>query len=506
MRESATIAIVLLLLLLSLPGCPGAADEAKPTQETFTVKRGDLKVTLKESGVLQARNRVDIRPQARAVILSIVEEGKIVKEGDVLAELDKESVQKDIEKLEDDLIQLESDLKSARTDLEIQIAENESDVEQASLKLRFAGLELERYEQGDYPLELRDRELKLEQARDKYEKMPQLLKDGFVTQVEVEEKKLAFESAELQLELYKKYTHPMAIEQKQSNVTEAERELSRVKARAEARFEARSAVVRQRERQHEIALQKLQEQRDELSHLTIVAPQSGIVIYGGKRDRRGDMEEEVKVGGMAYPGRTLIELPDLSLMDVSLQVHQADINKLRKGLPALITFPDKSAGKHRGTVSEIGSVAQSTSWRDPVRRFDVVVQIDDRVEGLRAGVTVEVEINLGDIDGILYVPVQAIASTGAGFSVYVLEGGTVKRRRVKLGRSNEQFVQVLEGLAEGDEALLTNPDVLVPDEEGDAEALKEKPTAGGRPNGGGTGQPSGERPNRGGNGRPAGGR
>ena len=157
-------------------------------------------------------------------------------------------------------------------------------------------------------------------------------------------------------------------------------------------------------------------------------------------------------------------------------------------------------------MSEIGSVAQSTSWRDPVRRFDVVVQIDDRVEGLRAGVTVEVEINLGDIDGILYVPVQAIASTGAGFSVYVLEGGTVKRRRVKLGRSNEQFVQVLEGLAEGDEALLTNPDVLVPDEEGDAEALKEKPTAGGRPNGGGTGQPSGERPNRGGNGRPAGGR
>ena len=152
------------------------------------------------------------------------------------------------------------------------------------------------------------------------------------------------------------------------------------------------------------------------------------------------------MGATAYPGRTLIELPDLSLMDVKLQVHQADVRKLRKGLPAMVTFPDKSAGKQMGTVTEIGSIAQSSSWRDPVKRFDLVVQLNDRVQGFRAGVTVEVEIDLGDLEDVLYVPLQAVASTGSGFSVFVREDGETRRRRVALGRSNEQYVQVLEGL------------------------------------------------------------
>mgnify|MGYP000208130643 CR=1 FL=1 len=46
------------------------------------------------------------------------------------------------------------------------------------------------------------------------------------------------------------------------------------------------------------------------------------------------------------------------------------------------------AGVLEGVVAEIGSVAQSTSWRDPVKRFEVVVQIVEKVKDLGAGVTV----------------------------------------------------------------------------------------------------------------------
>ncbi len=488
MKETIVASLLVLTVLLAA-GCAEENGGDLEGVETFTVERGDLKITLTESGSLQARNRVDIRSKVKAQILSLIDEGTQVKAGDVLAELDKESVLDDIERLEDNVIQLETGLKSARTELNIQVDTNAGDIEEADREVRFTGLELERYEQGESKLKLREMELRLSQAKDKYEKMPRLLEEGFVTPVEVEENKLAFESAQLELDNYKRYTHPMTLEQKKSDVTEAERGLTRVKARAQARFEEKTAVARQKERQYETAVGKLDEEKERLENLTIIAPQDGIVIYGGRRDRWGNVEDQVKVGATAYPGRTLIELPDLSLMDVKLQVHQADVRKIRKGLPAMITFPDKSAGKQMGTVTEIGSIAQSSSWRDPVKRFDLVVQLNDRVQGFRAGVTVEVEIDLGDLEDVLYVPLQAVASTGSGFSVFVREDGETRRRRVTLGRSNEQYVQVLDGLEEGDLVFLTNPDMVTEEESGE-EALPGKKSGG----------PSGSRPPKGGNG------
>ncbi len=501
MKATAAVPLLILTVLL-VAGCADENGTGAEGVETFLVEKGNMEITLTEAGTLQARNRVDIRSKVKAQILSLIEEGTLVKAGDILAELDKESVQDDIERLEDNVIQLTADLKNARTDLEIQIATNDSDIEGADLKLKFSRLGLERYVEGDAKLELRDLELKLDEARDKWEKMPKLLEEGFVTVVDAEKNKLAFESAQLKLENYKKYTYPMTLEQKQSDVTEAKRELKRVKARAEARFEAKTAVVRQKERQFETAVGKLEEEKERLQNLTIVAPQDGIVIYGGRRDRWGNVEDEIKVGSTAYPGRTLIELPDLSRMDVKLQVHQADVRKLRKGLPALVTFPDKSAGKQKGTVTEIGSVAQSTSWRDPVKRFDVTVQLDDRVEGFRAGVTVEVQIDLGDLEDVIYLPLQAVSSTGSGFSVFVQEDRQVKRRRVSLGRSNEQFVQVLDGLKVGEKVLLTNPELVSEDDGGEEAASGRK--SGGRPPNGRPGGGSGRSGKGGKGGRPGG--
>ena len=457
-----TIAYSLAIAALALSACGGESVVESDTA-TYTVKRGNLKITLTETGTLEARNKVNIRPmiKTRAEILSIVEEGTLVKEGDVLAELDKSTVESNIERLEDTVIKLQADLKNAQTDLEIQKGE---------LELEFAGKELERYVEGDRPQDLRRAKLRidqaasrLKQAQDRFERMPELEAEGFVTKVEVEEKRLELETAEVELEtakrellLYEKYTHPMTLRQKTADVTEAEREEKRVAARAEARVEAKTAVLRQRERQYEAAVSKLEEARSELEKHTIVAPSAGIVIYGGRRDRWGNDNEQVAVGQPAYPGRTLIELPDLTLMDVGLQVHQADVKKLRKGQTAWITQPGTEAGGLKATVAEIGSVAQSSSWRDPVKRFDVVVQIEGKVEGLGAGVTVECEIRLGEIENVLYVPLQTVSSAGGSWFVYVRERGETRRRTVELGPANDSYVEVREGLSEGDQVLLSD--------------------------------------------------
>jgi RND family efflux transporter MFP subunit len=388
------------------------------------------------------------------------------------------------------VIQLETELKNAKNDEDIQRQENESEIEKANLNLEFSKLEIERYVEGDHPQKKRDLELRIEaaesrlsQAEDKWKQMPRLLEAGFVTPVEAEEKELAFkeaknelDSAKLALKLYLEYTHPMELRQKQADVTEAERELSRVKVRSEGRLDSKIAIVRQKQRQYDAAVQKLAEAKEEFQNLTIRAPQPGRVIYSERRDRRGEVEETVKVGGTAYPGRTLIELPDLTRMDVEIQVHQADIGKVRKGQSVWVEIPGRKGGPLKGTVAEIGAVAQSRSWRDPVKRFDVVVQIDGEVEGLKAGITAEVEVNVAELKNVLYVPLQSVGSSAGTYFVYVREGDETIKRPVDLGGSNDQYVEVRSGLKEGARVLLVNPDVVTEDEtEGAGESGNGRP-------------------------------
>lgn len=506
MRRTLSLATALfssLALSLCLAACGGDVGATNGNGATFTVSRGTLRISLTESGTLEARHKTDVRPNIKsgAKVLTLVDEGTIVKEGDVLAELDKEAVETDIEKFEDKVLQFETELNNAKTDLDIQKGENESDIDQAKLRLEFARLALERYESGDYPQALREKRLridqaksKLKQAEDKFKLMPELHERGFVTSVELEEKQLAVteaeaevKSAELDLELYEKYSHPMDLRQKNSDVTEAERDLSRVLARAEARLESKTAVLRQKQRQYDTATEKLTEARSELTNLTVYAPQPGIVIYSGRRDRHGNVEETIKIGDTAFPGRTLIELPDLTRMDVHLQVHQADIGKLKEGQPAFVTVPGQRSRTLKGRVTEIGSIAQSRSWRDPVKRFEVVVGIEEKLEGLRSGVTVEVEIQIGDLQDVLYVPLQTLSASGGNFYVFVDKDGESARRRVTLGRANDQYVVVTDGIAEGDRVLLVNPELAGEEVEEEGEGGG---AGGGRPAGG---QPSGAR-------------
>ena len=79
--------------------------------------------------------------------------------------------------------------------------------------------------------------------------------------------------------------------------------------------------------------------------------------------------------------------------------------------------------------------------------------------------------------------------------MFVSADGEVRRQRVSLGRSNEQYVQVLEGLKPGEEVLLTNPELVTEDDGGEEAAPGKK--GGGRPP---NGRPSGASSKKGGKG------
>lgn len=89
-----------------------------------------------------------------------------------------------------------------------------------------------------------------------------------------------------------------------------------------------------------------------------------------------------------------------------------------------------------------------------VKQYTVKIELGPSDLPLKPGMTTKNEIILDELEDVLYVPIQSVATIdGEPFVLMRSEVG-VRRQPVKLGKANDQFVVVLEGLEEGDQVML----------------------------------------------------
>ena len=443
-----------------------------PNATHCRVMRGPLRIAIEENGYLAAKDNVKISPKfkGQGTITVLVEEGKSVATGDVLVEFDKTQLETQISELENSLVQYEIELEAAKANLEIQERDNQAAIEKAELTLELAQLTQERYEQGDRPNELRKLDLavekaasEFERAKERFQQVPELVEQGFLTRIQEEEERIRLREAEIndenakkELELHKAYTPRMERTKKASDVKDAERQLENARKKADINLKERQATVAQRERQVSSTKSRLDQQRTELGHYTIKAENPGIVHYGDPENPW--WRQEVKVGNSAYQGQTLVTIPDLSSMQVLLQIHEADIAKIKMDMPVVVTVDARKGESFAGKITEIASVATSTNWSDEQNKsFKVEVTLDAFTGELRAGTTAKAEIEIETLADVLYAPIHAIVPEGAKHLAFLVTETGTSERDVKIGRNNSHSVQILEGLAEGDELLLYDP-------------------------------------------------
>ena len=80
--------------------------------------------------------------------------------------------------------------------------------------------------------------------------------------------------------------------------------------------------------------------------------------------------------------------------------------------------------------------------------------------------TADVELILDRLDDILQVPIAAVFSEGESTFCWKVTGRSRRTKvPVKVGRSNETDVEILEGLAEGDIVLLVPPEGMIEDQD-----------------------------------------
>ena len=488
-------------------------DLAKPGQQLVyhTVKRGDLPITVTERGNLESQQNEDIVCEVDDLpgdningtpILWVVSNGASVKEGDLLVEFDSAKHQERLDQQILDTEQTRSAQIQAEARYENQITQNKTNEADAALDVELADLELEMFndpEDGTYHLELEeikrqiedvDNEIKAAEANlllkenDKLG-IESLYKLGYAGKSELDRSRLDYLQAEGQFaakvnklktqlatrnkkENYEKKMDELRLQGRldtaERKVTQVERNSEALLAQVKAALEAANRSLQKRE-------ELLARYGEQVTKCKIYAPQDGMVAYYVSPSRY--YRVEIREGSPIRPQQKILSLPNLDKMQVKTSVHESVLDQIKPDLQATIRM-DAFPEVYQGTVQSVAVLpAQTSYWSTDTKVYDTIITIDEEVERLKPGMTAVVEIHVDRLEDVLTVPVQAIVQIQRDTWCYVDNDGAVERRTVKLGASNDKFVEIQEGLQEGDRVVL-NPMALIDETEEETDASAEE--------------------------------
>ncbi len=426
-------------------------------EPVYKVARRTLIIDMVESGTMKAKKSTPVaaRIQRQATILYVVDEGSLVKEGDILVELDKTDLERDMERELISLEQGEGDVAQKEKDLEIQKIQNEGDLAKVELKVEMTRMDMEKYEKGEGPQKIKEAEANLEKAKRDIQGMPELLEKGFVTQNELLDAQVSLDKAQTGYDVLMTYTHPKNLKKNKSDYEEALRELEATKARLDHVMVQKESALNRARRQLELRKKAVEKLQKDLDSMTLKAPNDGIVIYGSG-DPNDWRAREIKVGGNVYGRQTIITLPDMSVMQVACQVHEVDVDKVKVGQEVEVRLDAYPSLKFRARVENVSLMAkQKGRWGlSDVKVFDVDVTLEGSDPCLKPGMTAKATIHIDRLDDVLCVPVEAVFEEDEKYYCYVLESRRRRKSQVEVGKSNENFVEVTDGLKEGNVVVL----------------------------------------------------
>lgn len=401
LRSRRAIAALLLLVLLSAAWVM-AGTPKDDSALTATVARGDLLVPVTSAGELRASSFVQIQGPANAQqagafqmkIATIVPEGTLVKEGDVVAELDR------------------STLASKMQETQLNVQKAEALYEQAML----------------------DSTLNLSKAREDLRGM----------ELALEEKRIARDQA--------KFEAPSVQRQAEIDYERAERALEQGRKDLVTRTE--QAQAKMREVGADLERQKSMQQvvMEVMQGFTVKAPSSGMVIYVREWNGR-----KKGAGAQINPWEPAVAtLPDLTKMESMTYINEIDVRKVAVGQPVRITLDSDPDKQLEGTVSAVANVGEQRPNSD-AKVFEVKINVTAPDTTLRPGMTTGNIIETARLTDVLSIPLEAVTTEDNVSYAFVRRGGRLVRQEITVGAMNDTHVVVSAGLEEDEQVLLVPP-------------------------------------------------
>lgn len=402
---------------------------------THLVERRDLDITVTAEGSLVSDDNIDVTCEVKggATIIWLVDDGAQVKKGMEIVRLDAFMVneymmaqQIDYERARALMIQAEKDFAAAK-------------------------IAVEEYRDGIYKKDERTAESNVTAAEERLQATKNTLaygermfRKGYITPQQLEAQKSAVARAELDLgtaqialDVLNRFTKPKMLT-----------ELESIRDATEARLESEKAALK---------LEKLKLDRyvTQVENCTIKAPQDGIAIYYNTRSR--DQTTEIKPGTIVKERQVILQLPDLTKMRADVEVHESKVDEIKIGMPATVRVQGE---RFKGEVIAVANRPES-NWYSPIKKYVVEVRIDGQSDALRPGFTAEAEVMVADLQNVIAVPVAAVLEQDGEYFCAVRDTEkSVKRHAVTVGLTDDNYVQILDGLKQGESVFLNPRQVL----------------------------------------------
>lgn len=346
----------------------GAADDAGAG--AIEVKRGSVKKVLLLDGELRAvRSRTIFGGSTweDVKIVYMPPEGAVVKAGDLALELDSTNTLNKIKDTDERIVAAESEIVRVRSQHESALRDLEVELSKLWLTYEQAKLKAQVPNEVVSRREFQEAQLTLEKAKTEYE--------NHMNKIEKKKKEQAAES----------------------QVKIIEKEKLKV---------------------------QLDRARNDLNGMKIPAPTDGMVLYNDHWNER----RKLQVGDLVWPGWPVVQLPDLTEMEVFAQVNEVDGPKLSIGARAevkLDSYPDKVI---TGEIKDISQTAIKASRMAKAKIFRVTISLNQTLmEIMKPGMSALVSVTMGETEPNLLVSRATVKFDGELAKVTRIESADTRR-------------------------------------------------------------------------------
>lgn len=185
----------------------------------------------------------------------------------------------------------------------------------------------------------------------------------------------------------------------------------------------------------------LRQQREDM---VLRAPRAGVIGY-----------RKAEAGEIISAGTKVLSLVDNSRMKVDCTLSENDAAVLTPGMEVSVTV-DAMGRSYPGRI-----VYVSPAMDEAAKSYQVRIELFGEELDIKAGLFAHTALDVLQRRDTLFVPKEAVLSRNGRQLVYVLGAdGKAETREVRLGLENDQEAEILEGLSEGEEVIISNLDRL----------------------------------------------
>ncbi len=277
----------------------------------------------------------------------------------------------------------------------------------------------ERQTQEDFVLQTEEAKVNTQKARQKVD-----VPEDFMAENEFLKLKMDFDLAELQEKL------------------------------AESRVANQDSGMKTRIHVQESKVATLKDEVDRLNRdikkMTCAAPKPGLVVYTPDWDGK-----KKAVGDTCWMGENILELPDLSRMQMKAVILESQAGRVKAGQKADVRLDANPDRIFKGTVISLGRIFRIKSDSQPAIVFDAVIDLSESDPQLmRPGMAAGVDVTISSKENALQVAEAALVYQEGGIAVRKKGRFSEDLVAVTIGARSAGVVEVLSGLGEKDEVVI----------------------------------------------------